>query len=561
MTPADLRRSEVLRRLEADGSVRVGPLARQFGVSEVTIRSDLTILARQGRLTRVHGGGVRRSGSGGSDPRARRHSRPQRWIAERAAALVEDGDVVFLDGSPIGFLVAQRLVGRRGVTVITNSIAAGQAAADGGAASVSLLGGTLRRGSSAIVPDPASAIAAGAQVGRAFIAADALSFEDGLALADAELAHALAGLIDAAPEIIALVESSAFARSGAATALALERVTRLFVDERVAPEHLARLRQRGVPVTVCGEHRSTHLPAAAPPGRRWRIGFANASEAIPMAVRIRRSIERAAAVAGTVDLILADNRVDGTTSLRNVERFIEAGVDLVINYSHLARYGDIISSRLRTAGIPVISVNASMPGARYFGVDNYLVGRMGGTAAGRTAAARWGREIDLAVVVCLDQANENTLARMYGQLEALREWVDVPDARVLELAIMPVRPEACASLEAVLAAHPGDRRIVVLCTNDDSALGAADALRAAGRDGDAVVVGQGGAMDGRDAIADPASPIVATVTYHPERYGDQVIPYALDILEGRPVPPAMIVDTELLERRTSPVAATPGGVS
>lgn len=550
MTPAEMRRTEILARLEADGGVRVGLLAQQFRVSEVTIRSDLSILARQGRLTRVHGGGLRRGGAeGGIDQRVRRHSRPQRWIAERAAALVEDGDVVFIDGSPIGLLVAQRLFGRRGVTVVTNSIAVGRIAADGAAASVVLLGGTLRPGSSVTVPDAASAGVAGARIGRAYVAADALSFEDGLALADTELADALRSLLDAAPEVIALVESTAFARMGAATMLGLDRVSCLFVDERVAPEHLARLQHLGVPVTICGEHRSTHVPAATPPGRRWKIGFANVSEEIQMAVRIRRSVERAAAATGTVDLILADNRVDGPTSLRNADRFIEAGCDLVINYFHLARYGDIISSRLRTAGIPVISVNAAMAGTRYFGVDNYLVGRMGGTAAGRAATARWGREVDRVIVVSLVQANENTVARMYAQLEALREWVDAPDDRVDHVAILPVRSEARAAVEALLAAHPDDRRIVVLCTNDDSALGAADALRAAGRSGDAVVVGQGGANDGQEALADPTSPIVATVAYHPERYGEQVIPYALDILEGRPVPPAIIVEAELLERK------------
>jgi DeoR/GlpR family transcriptional regulator of sugar metabolism len=49
MTPAQLRRGEILRTLDADGGVRVASLAARFGVSEVTIRSDLTILTRHGR--------------------------------------------------------------------------------------------------------------------------------------------------------------------------------------------------------------------------------------------------------------------------------------------------------------------------------------------------------------------------------------------------------------------------------------------------------------------------------------------------------------------------------
>jgi ribose transport system substrate-binding protein len=548
MRPADVRRGEILRTLEADGGVRVASLAARFGVSEVTIRSDLTILDRQGRLTRVHGGGLRRGGTGDGFEQHRGHSRPQRWIAERAAALIEDGDVLFLDGSAMGLLVVRHLDNRRGVTVVTNSIPVGRVAADGAGASVVLLGGELRAGSSATIPDGGRGGNAGLRIDRAFVAATALSFEDGLAIDDADIAWGLRGVLDAVPEVIALVEATAFARLGAAPILGLDRVTRLFVDESVAPEHLVRLQERGIPVTICGEHRSTLVPAAGRPGRRWRIGYAAVSEEMQIAVTIRRSVERAAAAAGNVDLMLADNRIDGPTSLRNAELFIEAGVDLVINHFHLAHYGEVISSRLRTAGIPVISLQASMGGARYFGIDNYLAGRIGGGAAGRAAAARWGREIDRVIVVSLSLANENTLARMFGQLEALREWVDAPDDRVLQVAIRPIRSESRAAVADVLAAGPDDRRIVVLCTNDECALGAADALRAAGRAGDAVVVGQGGDADGRDALRDPESPIVATVAFHPERYGERLIPYALDILEGRPVPPAIIVETDLLAR-------------
>lgn len=550
MTPAELRRRQILRMLDLDGAVRVTSLARSFGVSEVTIRSDLATLDRQGRLTRVHGGGLKRGGdvAEGFDHHLRRQDRPRRWIAERAAALVENGDTIFLDGSPTGLLIAQRLHDRRALTVVTNSTFVGRAAADGGGTTVVLLGGVLRAGASATIPDPDLAGGGRLQIGRAFVAPDAISFEDGLLLDNADIARSLRKVFDASAEVIALVDATAFARLGTAAVAGLDRVARLFVDEYVAPEHLARLRERRIPVTLCGEHRSTHLTAVEPRGRRWRIGFANTSEEVEFAVTVRRSIERAAAASGVVDLVLADNDIDGPTALRNVERFVEAGVHLVVEYLHLAQYGEVIMSRLRAAGVPAISINAPMAGARYFGVDNYLVGRLGGEAAGRAAAARWGREIDRVIVVSLTQASENTLARVYGQLEALRECVDVPDDRVLHVAIRPLRAEARAAVGDVLAASPDDRRIVVLNTNDEAALGAADALRGAGRAEHAVVVGQGGDTDGRLAIADPASPIVATVAYHPERYGEQVVGYAIDILEGRPAPPAIVLEAELLER-------------
>ena len=52
------RRQEILRRLESAGRVSVTELSQAFGVSEVTIRSDLQALAEQKLAVRTHGGAV-----------------------------------------------------------------------------------------------------------------------------------------------------------------------------------------------------------------------------------------------------------------------------------------------------------------------------------------------------------------------------------------------------------------------------------------------------------------------------------------------------------------------
>src|ERR1700734_938586 len=52
------RHAQILKVLAGQGSVKVGELSRRFGVSEVTIRTDLERLARQGLLVRYRGGAV-----------------------------------------------------------------------------------------------------------------------------------------------------------------------------------------------------------------------------------------------------------------------------------------------------------------------------------------------------------------------------------------------------------------------------------------------------------------------------------------------------------------------
>ena len=96
------RMQHVLELLETRETLTVAELAATFGVSEVTIRSDLTVLARQGLVARVRGG-VRPLQRGQSevafDVRLQVQERKKQAIARAAADLVRDGESVALDSS------------------------------------------------------------------------------------------------------------------------------------------------------------------------------------------------------------------------------------------------------------------------------------------------------------------------------------------------------------------------------------------------------------------------------------------------------------------------------
>src|SRR2546430_4164023 len=89
------RMSRVLELLEQRDGVHVSELANEFSVSEVTIRQDLSELARQGLVARVRGG-VRALERGQSelafDVRLRLQADEKRSMARAAAAMVGDGE-------------------------------------------------------------------------------------------------------------------------------------------------------------------------------------------------------------------------------------------------------------------------------------------------------------------------------------------------------------------------------------------------------------------------------------------------------------------------------------
>jgi ribose transport system substrate-binding protein len=59
-------------------------------------------------------------------------------------------------------------------------------------------------------------------------------------------------------------------------------------------------------------------------------------------------------------------------------------------------------------------------------------------------------------------------------------------------------------------------------------------------------VGQNASPEGREELRTPGTRLIASVAYFPERYGEDIVRLALDILLRRPVPPAVFVKHELV---------------
>jgi ribose transport system substrate-binding protein len=88
--------------------------------------------------------------------------------------------------------------------------------------------------------------------------------------------------------------------------------------------------------------------------------------------------------------------------------------------------------------------------------------------------------------------------------------------------------------------------VLVGAANDPSALGAARAFQEAGRAGTCAIVGHNAEPDARAELREPRTPLVASVAFFPERYGDGLIKLAFDILGHRPTPPALFIHHQIV---------------
>lgn len=115
------RHTRILEHLRRQGRVDVAHLAQQFGVTDMTVRRDLALLDREGKVSRVHGGAMPRRPAA-YESRAREQADEKRAIGRRAAELVAPGQTVALDIGTTCHAVAEHLCVRSDLTVICYSL-------------------------------------------------------------------------------------------------------------------------------------------------------------------------------------------------------------------------------------------------------------------------------------------------------------------------------------------------------------------------------------------------------------------------------------------------------
>lgn len=142
----DNRRKKILELLNREGKVKVIELSKLFGISEVTIRNDLSQLEEEGLLERIHGGATSTHKFYYNMPlldRMKTNEAEKRKIAVACASLISNGDTVMINSGTTTLFVLQELKHVKNLTLVTNSLAIAQESGHMNNIQVILLGGNF----------------------------------------------------------------------------------------------------------------------------------------------------------------------------------------------------------------------------------------------------------------------------------------------------------------------------------------------------------------------------------------------------------------------------------
>ena len=262
---------EVLRLLDTRDSIGVSELAKSFAVSEVTIRSDLAELARQGRVARVRGG-VRPLERGqselGFDLRLRLDVERKRAIARAAAAMVGEGEAVALDASTTAYYLALELRAKRELVVVTNGLLVAAALADVPGISVLVTGGMLRLSAMSLVGDLGADVLRATRISKGFLGARGLSIERGLMDLNPDEVRIKQEMADACEEVVGIFDGTKWHRSALLSFAPVDQVAAIVTDASAPVEQVDAWRARGVEVVTAEATSPERTPVRVPDLRR-----------------------------------------------------------------------------------------------------------------------------------------------------------------------------------------------------------------------------------------------------------------------------------------------------
>ena len=258
------RQEHILERVAATGGVRVADVVEELGISEMTVRRDITELVTQGLVERVHGGAVA-AGPTTLEPRFTAKStlnlEAKRRIGQAAAAMVRPGDSLALSAGTTTLALAQALTELEHfptLTVITNSLPAAQVlfdAADAArtenrdAPTVVITGGE-RTPSNALVGLVAIDALSTMRVEWVFLGAHGFTPEAGLMTPNLQEASANQALVAAGRTVVATLDSSKWGVLGLRSFCATRDIGVLVTEAEPDADGVDALQQAGTRLTI-----------------------------------------------------------------------------------------------------------------------------------------------------------------------------------------------------------------------------------------------------------------------------------------------------------------------
>ena len=246
---AEVRRDQLLEIVNERQNVSTEELSRLLHVSRVTVRSDLALMEKLGKIRKVHGGAISTHMQLDREipitEKTKRNTEAKQSIAAMALPYIHEGDVVILDSGTTTYQLAL-LLKNMDVTVITNDINIGHLLAAEGKGNLIMSGGVAMRNVLTLKGSVTVNFFQSLQADTAFIGCDAIDWEFGISNHSFEEVAVKRAMLHAAKKVVALTDHSKFYQMAMARVCTLHELD-LLITDYLTEEEIKKCKKKKLP--------------------------------------------------------------------------------------------------------------------------------------------------------------------------------------------------------------------------------------------------------------------------------------------------------------------------
>jgi DeoR family transcriptional regulator, aga operon transcriptional repressor len=247
------RQQKILEFLNRQQRISVVDICRMFSISEATARRDLEVLTEQNHLQRVHGGAISLKEAPPELPMLQREStesEEKKRIGQAAAALVHDGETIFLGSGTTVLEAARALRDHKGLTVVSNSLPVLNTLSDLSDITFVALGGVLRSSELSFIGHITEQALAEVRADKVFIGVHAINLEHGLTNDYLPETMTDRAILKSGREVIVLADHTKMNTVSTAFLAPITSIHKLITDQNAPEEFLNAVKSQGVEVVL-----------------------------------------------------------------------------------------------------------------------------------------------------------------------------------------------------------------------------------------------------------------------------------------------------------------------
>ncbi|HEU5266788.1 MAG TPA: DeoR/GlpR family DNA-binding transcription regulator [Jatrophihabitans sp.] len=238
---ADQRQARIMDELRRKGGARITDLVDILGVSDMTVRRDLTRLETRGAVQKVHGGAVlsaTASAEPGFEAKSSLEQPAKTAIAAAAAQLIRPGSAIALSAGTTTWALAQHVGVIPGLTIVTNSTAVADLIANSGPRhdQTVILTGGIRTPSAALVGPVADQAIRNLHVDQLFLGVHGMDAATGFTTPNLAEAETNRALIAAADQVVICADATKWGTRGLASFAPLSAADILITDDSLSDD-------------------------------------------------------------------------------------------------------------------------------------------------------------------------------------------------------------------------------------------------------------------------------------------------------------------------------------